>query len=77
MLDDATFSVDTQTERIIQESFTRVLNGRTAPAIAHHLSTVVNSDRIVVIHNGRLVEDETHERSSRSGKTNPALSIGV
>jgi ABC-type multidrug transport system fused ATPase/permease subunit len=61
ILDEATSSVDTQTERVIQEALSRLLKGRTAFVIAHRLSTVVNADRIVVIHDGRLVEEGTHE----------------
>lgn len=60
ILDEATSSVDTQTERIIQQALNRLLQNRTAFVIAHRLSTVVNSDRIVVIHEGRVVEQGTH-----------------
>jgi ABC-type multidrug transport system fused ATPase/permease subunit len=52
--------VDTQTERLIQEALARLLRGRTAFVIAHRLSTVVNARRIVVIHDGRIVEEGTH-----------------
>jgi ABC-type multidrug transport system fused ATPase/permease subunit len=60
ILDEATSSVDTQTERTIQNALARLLHGRTAFVIAHRLSTVVNADRIVVIHDGRIVEQGTH-----------------
>ena len=60
ILDEATSSVDTQTERIIQNALARLLQGRTAFVIAHRLSTVVNADCIVVIHDGRIVEQGTH-----------------
>ena len=60
ILDEATSSVDTQTERMIQQALTRLLQGRTAFVIAHRLSTVVNADRIVVIQDGRIVEEGTH-----------------
>ncbi len=60
VLDEATASVDTHTERIIQQALARLLQGRTAFVIAHRLSTIVNADRIVVIHRGRIVEQGTH-----------------
>lgn len=61
ILDEATSSVDTQTEKIIQQALTRLLKGRTSFVIAHRLSTVVNADRIIVIQNGRIIEQGTHE----------------
>jgi ABC-type multidrug transport system fused ATPase/permease subunit len=61
ILDEATSSVDTQTEQIIQNALAHLLHGRTAFVIAHRLSTVVNADRIVVVHNGRIVEQGKHE----------------
>jgi ATP-binding cassette subfamily B protein/subfamily B ATP-binding cassette protein MsbA len=60
ILDEATSSVDTQTERIIQQALAKLLKGRTAFVIAHRLSTIINSDRIVVIHEGRIIEQGTH-----------------
>ncbi len=61
ILDEATSSVDTQTERVIQQALTHLLHGRTAFVIAHRLSTVVNADRIVVIQDGCIVEEGSHE----------------
>ena len=60
ILDEATSSVDTQTELLIQDALAHLLQGRTAFVIAHRLSTVVSADRIVVIQNGRIVEQGTH-----------------
>ncbi len=60
ILDEATSSVDTQTEQIIQQALRRLFQGRTSFVIAHRLSTIVNADRIVVIHDGRIVEQGTH-----------------
>jgi ATP-binding cassette subfamily B protein/subfamily B ATP-binding cassette protein MsbA len=60
ILDEATSSVDTQTERVIQEALARLLHGRTAFVIAHRLSTVVNADMILVIHDGRIIEQGSH-----------------
>ena len=60
ILDEATSSVDTQTERQIQHALARLLKGRTAFVIAHRLSTVVNADRILVVQDGRIVEQGAH-----------------
>ena len=60
VLDEATSSVDTVTEALIQEALQRLLAGRTAIVIAHRLSTVRNADRIYVIDEGRLVEEGSH-----------------
>ncbi len=60
ILDEATSSVDTQTERVIQQALATLLKGRTSFVIAHRLSTVVSSNRIVVVQGGRIVEQGTH-----------------
>jgi ABC-type multidrug transport system fused ATPase/permease subunit len=60
ILDEATSSVDTQTEQIIQLALARLFTGRTSFVIAHRLSTITGADRIVVISNGRIVEQGTH-----------------
>jgi len=60
ILDEATSSVDTQTEQIIQKALARLLKGRTSFVIAHRLSTITNADRIVVIHDGRIIEQGAH-----------------
>ncbi|MEW5873353.1 MAG: ABC transporter ATP-binding protein [Chloroflexota bacterium] len=60
ILDEATSSVDTQTERVIQQALSQLLMDRTAFVIAHRLSTIVNADRIIVIHDGRIVEQGNH-----------------
>jgi ATP-binding cassette subfamily B multidrug efflux pump len=69
VLDEATSSVDTQTEQIIQEALRTVLHGRTSLVIAHRLSTIVEADMIVVIDGGRIVERGTHaELMARQGQ---------
>lgn len=60
ILDEATSSVDTQTEQIIQRALTTLLKGRTSFVIAHRLSTITSADKIVVIHDGKIVEQGTH-----------------
>ncbi len=67
ILDEATSSVDTQTERVIQQALARLLQGRTSFVIAHRLSTVVNADRIVVIQDGRITEQGAHMELLQSG----------
>jgi ATP-binding cassette subfamily B protein len=61
ILDEATSSIDTETEHLIQLGMKRVLAGRTSFVIAHRLSTIRNADRILVLSNGRLVEEGRHE----------------
>ena len=60
ILDEATSSVDIQTEQIIQAALAKLLKGRTSFVIAHRLSTITNADRIVVIHDGKIVEEGKH-----------------
>lgn len=61
ILDEATSSVDTRTERQIQEAMLRLMEGRTSFVIAHRLSTIRDADQILVIDRGEIVERGTHE----------------
>ncbi len=60
ILDEATASMDTKTERLIQESLDRITQGRTTVIIAHRLSTLKNADRLIVIKDGTMIEEGTH-----------------
>lgn len=60
VLDEATSSIDTETEQLIQKAIGTILKGRTSFVIAHRLSTIVQSDRILVMRNGKIVEEGTH-----------------
>jgi len=60
VLDEATSSIDTETEQIIQQAVERVMEGRTSCVVAHRLSTIQKCDRIIVMHHGELRESGTH-----------------
>jgi len=62
ILDEATSSVDTETEVLIQDALNKLMLHRTSIIIAHRLSTIRNVDRIIVMHKGRIVEEGTHEQ---------------
>ncbi|MDD3000579.1 MAG: ATP-binding cassette domain-containing protein, partial [Candidatus Riflebacteria bacterium] len=61
ILDEATSSVDSETEAVIQRAVQKLTKNRTSLVIAHRLSTIKNCDRILMLHNGNLVEEGTHE----------------
>ncbi|KKW68009.1 lipid transporter ATP-binding/permease [Lampropedia cohaerens] len=60
ILDEATSALDTQSERLVQEALQRLMRGRTTLVIAHRLSTIEHADRVVVMEQGRIVEQGTH-----------------
>lgn len=61
ILDEATSSVDTRTELLIQEAMDQLMHGRTSFVIAHRLSTIKNSDLILVMKDGDIIESGTHD----------------
>ncbi len=67
MLDEATSSVDSETETLIQDAVAKLQNGRTSLVIAHRLSTIEGADRILVLHHGRLRESGTHAELMANG----------
>ena len=62
ILDEATSALDTESERLVQDALERLMKTRTTVAIAHRLSTIKNADEIYVLHEGRIVEQGSHEK---------------
>jgi ATP-binding cassette subfamily B multidrug efflux pump len=67
ILDEATASIDTRTESLIQKALNALLIGRTSFVIAHRLSTVRNANQVIVIEDGRIVERGTHDGLIKTG----------
>lgn len=67
ILDEATSSIDTRTEQKIQQAFAKLMHGRTSFIVAHRLSTIKEADLILVMNNGNIVEQGTHEELLKSG----------
>ena len=67
ILDEATSSIDTRTEILIQNAFAKLMEGRTSFIVAHRLSTIRNADRILVMKDGKIIEQGTHERLMEQG----------
>ena len=69
VLDEATSALDSESEKLIQSSLETLMKGRTAIVIAHRLSTIAKLDRIIVLDQGKIVEDGTHDELIKTGKT--------
>lgn len=67
VLDEATANIDAETEMLIQQAMEKISNEKTVLTIAHRISTIRNSDRILVIHKGKLVEVGSHDELIKLG----------
>ena len=67
ILDEATSSIDTRTEVLVQDAFEELMRGRTSFIVAHRLSTIKNADRILVMRAGSIVESGTHDELLEKG----------
>ena len=67
ILDEATSSIDTRTEALVQKGMDALMKGRTVFVIAHRLSTIKNCDRIIVLDGGKIVEDGTYDELIEKG----------
>ena len=67
ILDEATASLDTESERMVQDALDKLMKSRTTIAIAHRLSTIKDADEIIVMHEGKIVERGTHESLTALG----------
>jgi ATP-binding cassette subfamily B protein len=73
VLDEATSALDSESEKLIQDALQKLMKGRTSIVIAHRLSTIAKLDRIIVLQDGRIVEDGSHETLLKSGGTYATL----
>lgn len=69
LLDEATSALDSESEKLIQDSLEHLMHQRTSIVIAHRLSTIAKLDRIIVLKDGKVIEDSTHRQLIKNGKT--------
>ena len=77
ILDEATSSVDTRTESLIQEAMDKLMHGKTSFVIAHRLSTIRNADLILVMKDGNVIEMGTHDELMQAGGFYKSLYAGT
>ncbi len=75
ILDEATSALDNESEKLVQSSLERLMQGRTTFMIAHRLSTIQNADRILVLDEGRIIEEGSHEELLKSGGLYSSLAL--
>jgi subfamily B ATP-binding cassette protein MsbA len=73
LLDEATSSLDTESERIVQNAINNLIKGRTTIVIAHRLSTIHNSDKIFLLDNSKLIDSGSHEKLIETSKEYKSL----
>ena len=67
VLDEATSALDSESESLIQDALTKLMKGRTSIVVAHRLSTIASLDRIIVLDNGKIVEQGSHAELLKKG----------
>lgn len=75
ILDEATSALDNESEKLVQESLDVLMKGRTTFMIAHRLSTIQNADRILVLDEGKIIEEGTHEQLLQKGGLYASLAL--
>jgi subfamily B ATP-binding cassette protein MsbA len=68
ILDEATSSLDTQSEKLVQDALNNLMKNRTSIVIAHRLSTIQHADKIIILHEGKVVEEGTHKELLTNNK---------